>query len=93
MVKLFSSAKNHVLVGLGIGLGTPLILGVIAWYLMHHTLIFKKADLLLIGCVAVNLAWVKYFSKRNKDNTVRGIVSATFLCAFAFFFYKIMQEV
>lgn len=93
MAKLFYSIKNHVLVGLAIGLGSPLILGSIAWYLMHHTTVFKKADLLLIGCVAVNLVWVNYFSKINKENIVRGIVSATFLCAFAFFFYKIMQEV
>ncbi|WAC40135.1 stationary phase survival protein SurE [Pedobacter sp. SL55] len=93
MAKLFYSIKNHVLVGLAIGLGSPLILGSIAWYLMHHTTVFKKADLLLIGCVAVNLVWVNYFNKINKENIGRGIVSATFLCAFVFFFYKIMQEV
>lgn len=93
MAKLFSSVKNHVLVGLGIGLASPLVLGSIAWYLMNYTTAFKKADLLLIGCVAVNLIWVNYFNKINKENIGRGIVSATFLCAFAFFFYKIMQEV
>ncbi|MFN0256819.1 stationary phase survival protein SurE [Pedobacter ureilyticus] len=92
MAKLFSSIKNHVLVGLGIGLASPLALSSVAWYLMHHTLIFKKADLLLIGCVAVNLLWVNYFNKINKENIIRGIVSATFLCAFAFFFYKVSQE-
>ena len=80
------------LIGLAIGLGSPLMLGAAAWYLMHHTLVFKKADLLLIGCVAVNLIWVKYFGNINKENIVRGIVSATFLCAFAFFFYKVSQE-
>lgn len=93
MAKFFSSIKNHVLVGLGIGLASPLLLGAIAWYLMNYTTAFKKADLLLIGCVAVNLLWVNYFNKNNKENIARGIVSATFLCAFAFFFYKIMQEV
>lgn len=81
------------LVGLGVGLASPLVLGSIALYLMHYTTVFRKADLLLIGCVAVNLAWVKYFNNLNKENITRGIVSATFLCAFAFFFYKIMQEV
>lgn len=79
-------------IGLAIGLGSPLILGAAAWYVMHHTLVFKKADLLLIGCVAVNLIWVKYFDRIHKENIVRGIVSATFLCAFAFFFYKVSQE-
>jgi hypothetical protein len=93
MARLFSSVKNHVLVGLGIGLASPLILGAGAWYLMHHTTVFKKADLLLIGCVAVNILWLNYFFKINKENIGRGIVSATFLCAFAFFFYKVLQEV
>lgn len=93
MAKLFSSIKNHVLVGLGIGLVCPLILGAIAWYLMHYTTIFKKADLLLIGCVAINLVWVKYFDKQNKENLIRGIISATFLWGFAFLFYKMRQEV
>lgn len=93
MAKIFSSIKDHVLVGLGIGLISPGILASIAWYLMHHTLIFKKADLLLIGCVAVNLLWMNYFFKINKENAGKGIISATFICAFVFFFYKIMQEV
>ncbi|WP_233164754.1 stationary phase survival protein SurE [Pedobacter sp. ASV28] len=85
--------KNHVLVGLAIGLLSPLILGALAWYLMHHVQGLKKADLLLIGCVAVNLAWMNYFFKLNKELIGRGIVSATFLCAFAFFIYKVMQEI
>lgn len=93
MKKPLSSIKNNAWIGLTVGLCSPLLLGAIAWYLMHHTTVFRKADLLLIGCVALNLAWVKYFNNLNKENVARGIVSATFLCAFAFFFYKIMQEV
>ncbi|WP_113661777.1 stationary phase survival protein SurE [Pedobacter nanyangensis] len=93
MAKIFSSVKNHVWVGLGIGLLSPGILASIAWYLMNHTTALKKADLLLIGCVAVNLLWMNYFFKINKENVGRGLVSATFICAFVFFFYKIMQEV
>lgn len=92
MAKLFSSVKNHVLIGLGIGLISPLLLGSIAWYLMHYTTIFKQADLLLIASVAVNLIWVKHFNSLNKENIIRGIVSATFLYGFAFFFYKVAQE-
>ena len=87
------SLSDHVLIGLAVGVATPLLLGGGAWYLMHHTTFFKKADLLLIGCVAVNLAWVTYFNKIHKDNASRGVVSATFLWAFVFFFYKIMQEI
>lgn len=84
--------NDTVWLGLAVGLATPLILGGVAWYLMHYTTAFRKADLLLIGCVAVNLIWVKYFNKKYKESASRGVVSATFLWAFAFFFYKVMQE-
>ena len=92
MSKPSFSLKDHVLVGLGVGLATPLFLGAVAWYLMNHTAFFKKADLLLIGCVAVNVLWVNYFSKQSKESATKGVVSATFLWAFVFFFYKMAQE-
>lgn len=93
MLRFFASLKNHVLIGLTIGLLSPLLLGTVAWYIMQNVAALQKADLLLIGCVAVNFVWMKYFFKIDKENVGRGIVSATFMCAFAFFFYKIMQEV
>lgn len=93
MAKMFSNTKDHVLIGFAVGLVSPAVLAAFAWYIMEHTVAFKKADLLLIGCVAVNLVWLKYFTALHKDNIGRGILSATFLCAFAFFFYKVMQEI
>ena len=56
------------------------------------TATFRKADLLLIGCVAVNVLWVNYFSKLDKELATKGVVSATFIWAFIFFFYKVLQE-
>ncbi len=81
------------LYGLAIGLITPGVLGLLAWYIMHNVAALKEADLLLIACVAANFLWVKYFFKISKENIGRGIVSATFLYAFSFFFYKVMQEI
>ncbi|WEK18602.1 MAG: stationary phase survival protein SurE [Candidatus Pedobacter colombiensis] len=84
--------KNSVFIGLGIGLVIPGILLSGVWYLMHRFAFLAKADLLLIGCIAVNAVFMHYFFKLNKDNIGRGIISATFLWAFAFFFYKITQS-
>ncbi|MCZ4245508.1 stationary phase survival protein SurE [Pedobacter punctiformis] len=81
--------KNNVWVGLGIGLLTPAILCSIAWYLIHHVFYLAKADLLYIGGIAVNAFTMQYFFKYNKENIGRGILAATFLCAFVFFFYKV----
>jgi len=83
--------KDSVFTGLGIGLLIPGVLLAVVWYLMHKFAFLAKADLLLIGCIAVNAGLMHYFFKLNKDNIGRGIISATFLWAFAFFFYKITQ--
>lgn len=83
--------KNSVFTGLGIGILIPGVLLSVVWYLMHRYAFLAKADLLLIGCIAVNAALMHYFFKLNKDNVGRGIISATFLWAFAFFFYKITR--
>lgn len=87
----FADIKNSVFIGLGIGVLVPGVLLSVVWYLMHRYAFLAKADLLLIGCIAVNAAFMHYFFKLNKDNIGRGIISATFLWAFAFFFYKIKQ--
>lgn len=84
--------KNSVFTGLGIGILVPGVLLSVVWYLMHKFAFLAKADLLLIGCIAVNAVFMHYFFKLNKDNIGRGIISATFLWAFAFFFYKIKQS-
>jgi hypothetical protein len=81
--------KNTVWSGVGIGLIVPLIPSALVWLLMHKVIALKKADLLLIGCIALNALLMNYFFKQNKDNIARGIISVTFLWAFAFFFYKV----
>lgn len=81
--------KNNVWVGIAIGLFVPLIPGILVWYLMQSVKALQHADLLLIGCVAINAFLMNYFFKINKENIGRGILSVTFLWAFAFFFYKV----
>lgn len=83
--------KNSVWIGLAGGMAIPGILLCGVWYLMHKYAFLAKADLLLIGCIAVNAALMHYFFRQDKDNAGRGVISATFLWAFIFFFYKINQ--
>ncbi|KQS41719.1 hypothetical protein [Pedobacter sp. Leaf194] len=81
--------KDSVWIGLGIGLFTPAVLCTLAWYLIHHIIYLAKADLLYIGCIAANAYTMQYFFKHYKENIGRGILAATFLCAFVFFYYKV----
>jgi hypothetical protein len=84
--------KNTVWAGFGLGVFIPGILVAIVWFIMHRVTFLAKADLLLIGCIGVNALLLKYFFKINKENTGRGILSATFIWALLFFFYKIRQQ-
>jgi len=88
---MISRIQNSVWAGFGIGILVPGVLIAVVWSVMQRVAVLSKADLLLIGCIAVNALLLKYFFKVNKENTGRGILSATFIWGFLFFFYKISQ--
>lgn len=83
--------KDNVFFGLAIGLILPGLGWLIVQVLQKNFQFFQKFDLLYIGCIAINLLMVKYSFNHDKERTARGIVSATFLCAFLFFYYKVRQ--
>ena len=76
---MIKTIKDSVWAGFGIGILVPGVLISIVWFIMHRVDLLAKADLLLIGCIAVNALLLKYFFKINKENTGRGILSATFI--------------
>lgn len=90
MKEKINALKDNVWTGVLIGILAPILPGCLVWYAMHHVTALKNADLLLIACIALNAVLMNYFFKQNKDNIARGIISTTFLWAFAFFFYKIL---
>ncbi|CAH0237577.1 hypothetical protein SRABI27_02637 [Pedobacter sp. Bi27] len=89
MIDRLKRLNNSVWIGLGIGLLVPAIFCSIAWYIIAHVASLAKADLLYIGGIAINAYTMQYFFKYNKENIGRGILAATFLCAFVFFAYKV----
>lgn len=86
------SIEDSVRAGFGLGIFVPGMLISLVWWIMHRLSFLAKADLLLIGCIAVNAILLKYFFKVNKENTGRGILSATFVWGFLFFCYKISRS-
>ncbi|TDG35280.1 stationary phase survival protein SurE [Pedobacter changchengzhani] len=90
MNEQLNKLTNSVWIGLAIGIVIPAILCGFAWYLINHVIYLQRADLLYIGGIAVNAYVMQYFFKYNKENIGRGILAATFLCAFVFFFYKVL---
>jgi hypothetical protein len=89
---MFKELKDSVLVGFSIGMLVPGVLIGIIWFIMHQVSFLAKADLLLIGCIAVNAILLKMFFKQDKESLGRGILSATFIWALAFFFYKVSKS-
>jgi len=80
--------KDNVWLGTVLGLVLPGLAFLLLEVVKANLSFLKKADLLYIGCVALNLIIVKYYSKRYMESTARGIIGSTFICAFIFFYYK-----
>lgn len=80
--------RDHVVIGLLLGLVLPGIAAFFVEILKKNVVFMQKDDLLYIGCAALNLLLVKYFFKKKYENTARGVVAATFICAMLFFYYK-----
>ena len=83
--------RDNVWLGAVLGLILPAIAFFFVEILKKNIIILKKADLLYIGCVALNLLLVRYYFKEYKENTARGVIGSTFICAFIFFYYKVNQ--
>ena len=80
--------KDNVWLGLVAGLLCPAIAFIVVEIIKKNVVVLQKDDLLYIGCVAVNMLLLKYAYKKDMELTAKGIISATFVCAFIFFYYK-----
>ena len=80
--------KDSVWLGLAAGLVFPGLAYLVVEVIKKNLTFLGKDDLLYIGCVAINMLLLKYAYKRDLEMTGKGIISATFVCAFIFFFYK-----
>lgn len=80
--------KDNVWNGCAIGVLSPILPGSLAWLLMQNVSALKEAHWLLICSVGINAILMNYFFKKDKENIGRGILSVTFLWAFAFAAYK-----
>ena len=89
MLEKIGNIKNNVWNGIAIGFLVPLLPVSLAWWAIHHIQALRQADLLLIAGVALNAWLMNYFFRINKDHLAKGIISITFLWAFAFFAYKV----
>lgn len=80
--------KNSVWIGILGGLTLPSLAFLIVEFVRGIVSIYTRLDLLYIGCVALNIILMNLAYKYHKDETAKGIIAATFICAFIFFYYK-----
>lgn len=81
--------RDNIWIGLLAGLILPGIATLLVLFLQDAVAVLKRVDLLYIGCIALNLISVRYLFRHRLENTARGVVAATFVCAMIFFFYKV----
>ncbi|MBY0245152.1 MAG: stationary phase survival protein SurE [Sphingobacteriaceae bacterium] len=85
---MLKNLKNSVFIGFAIGAILPALLMLITWYFTQVVFKFEKIGFFLILCVGVNAVSLQYFFKLNKENIGKGILSATFIWAVWFLYYK-----
>lgn len=83
--------RDSVWLGVFLGLVLPGIAVFFVEVLKKNVRVLEKDDLLYIGCAAVNLILVRVLFRQYKENTAKGVVASTFICAFIFFYYKMHQ--
>ncbi len=83
--------RDNVWLGLVLGLILPGLAFLFVEILKKNIKVLEKDDLLYIGCVALNLLLMRFFVRAYKENTAKGIIAATFVCAFIFFYHKMRQ--
>ena len=83
--------RDNVWLGLILGLILPGVAFFLVEILKKNFRFLEKDDLLYIGCAALNLFLVRYLFRQYKENTARGVVASTFICAMIFFYYKMHQ--
>ncbi|WP_374164064.1 stationary phase survival protein SurE [Arcticibacter sp. MXS-1] len=83
--------RDNVWIGVVLGLVLPGIAAFVVEVLKKNVRLLEKDDLLYIGCAALNLILVRYLFRQYKENTARGVVASTFICALIFFYYKVRQ--
>ncbi|MFD1628374.1 stationary phase survival protein SurE [Pseudopedobacter beijingensis] len=84
--------KDSLVLGVLYGLALPSLAFLVVDFIMSHVEVLKKADLLYIGCVALNFFSFNKASKKYQEQTARGIILATFICSAIFAYYKLNQH-
>lgn len=83
--------KNSFLFGISIGAILPGLVFFCEEVLKKDLRIYGKENVLYILAFAVNFFMIRYYFKSDIEDTGRGVVMATFLSAFAFFYFKAQQ--
>lgn len=76
-------------IGILIGLIFPVLAFVVAYLLRYEVLIVNKPGLPYFIAIALNLILIRIDSNKGLDQTVKGIMLATFVCMILVFVFKI----
>ncbi len=86
MFKKLTSIDN-LWYGLGVGLTMPALAFGLSYILKELLEKYLQPGFVNILCIGIDFLLFMYFIKAKKDNTARGVLLATFVYAFLFFYW------
>ncbi|WP_259068996.1 hypothetical protein HDF24_05790 [Mucilaginibacter sp. X4EP1] len=81
--------KNNLPFGILIGLIFPTLAFIAAYLLRYNVYIINKPGIPYFIAIALNLILIRVGSKKELDQTIKGIMLATFVCMVVVFLFKI----
>jgi hypothetical protein len=81
--------KNNMPFGILIGLVFPVMAFIVAYLLRYNVYIINKPGIPYFIAIALNLVLIRIGSKKELDQTIKGIMLATFVCMIIVFLFKI----
>ncbi len=83
--------KDNFAQGLAIGATLPILTFVLIEFLKTQMEVFARDKFIYIICVGANVLILRYFIKKEFDQTAKGILMVTFIYALLFFykFFKV----
>lgn len=78
--------KDHILIGILTGSVLPLITFAFFELLKSQITLYLKDSFIQLLCIGTNALIFRYFIKKEKDQLAKGVLLATFIYAFIFFY-------
>lgn len=80
--------RNNFYIGIALGACLPALAVVLVELIELENRLSMRESTMYLVCIALNALLFRYYFKKEKDLTAKGVLLTTFIYAIIFFFYK-----